>query len=308
MSEFSRSGESSSTLKVIEKEPLTPEKHDRKLGFLRFVPVTVMERIMRKKLAGLRQGAPPGAIPLKREVKTSDYNIQGYNGEIAVRLFMPENTAKRAVTVFFHGGAFIGGRMDCTDHYCAAYADKTGESVLSVEYRLAPEYPFPHGLEDCYAACKWVAENLGTDTGKITVSGESAGGNFAAAIGLMAQERKEFSISRLILIYPYTTFMSPKLSMTKVMHKWYLNGADRANPYISPLEGELRGLPPTLTVICEYDLLAGSGKVFAQKLADNGVDSTCAIFKKTNHGFLDRTDSLKQTEELLDLISKWKNG
>lgn len=303
--------ENMSKLNYIEKMPATPERRDRRLTFVKFIPARIMEKAMNKNLVKLRSGGTQGVNIAGREITITEFNIPGYNGEIKLKFYSPDTKRVRPLTVFFHGGAFIGGAMEGANNYCIYYADLMDEAVLSVEYHLAPEFPFPHGLEDCYLACKWACENASTlnvDTTKFTISGDSAGGNFAAVITLMAKERQDFTIDNVILLYPYVTFESPKLAMTRIMHKWYLAGADRSDFRVSPFNGDLKGFPRTLTVICEYDMLAKSGKNFAEKLAENGVDSTCLMIKKTRHAFIDKIGNLKQTEELLEFIKNWRRN
>lgn len=297
-----------SKLEYIEIEPSTPEKSDNGLKFSRFVPRFIAEKAMRRSLAGLR--LPLRSVsPDDAGVTETKHIVDGYGGKIEARLYMPQTDKPCPLTVHFHGGAFIGGNPGRVSDFCKAYAARMNEAVLAPSYSLAPEYPFPRGPEDCYRACVWACENareLGLNTEKLTLSGDSAGGNFAAALTLMAADRGGFKACGLILYYPYVSFANPRLPMTKVMHKWYLNGADPLNPYVSPLETDLSGFPPTLTAVCEYDLLTENGKAFAEKLSASGIDSTLVLFKRTRHAFIDNSDTLKQSGELLDVIEKWK--
>ena len=145
--------------------------------------------------------------PMRIFHKTIDYKIYNGTHEIPVRIYLPgeEIEHKYPVLLFFHGGGWVTESIDNYERICARMASATNHIVVSVEYRLAPEYPFPTGLEDCYAAAKAVYTNkfiLNVHPDDITIIGDSAGGNLAAAVSLLAKERGEFMPRQQILIYP----------------------------------------------------------------------------------------------------------
>ena len=241
-----------------------------------------------------------------------------YNGdhEVPVRLYFPTEEAMEAgiaegttfpVLLFFHGGGWVTESVENYDRVCSRMAQATAHIVVSVEYRLAPEHKFPIPLEDCYAAAKALYTNqliLHTDPKKITIIGDSAGGNLTAAVCLMARDRGEFTPRRQILIYPAVgncyTEESPYRSvhengsdylLTAVKMEDYLNlyqrtEEDRKNPYFSPLqEKDLKDLPETLILTAEYDPLRDEGEVYGRKLEAAGNRVEVQRIRGAFHGF-----------------------
>ena len=197
-----------------------------------------------------------------------------------------------AENLFFHGGGWVTESVENYQRVCARMAQSTGQIVASVEYRLAPEYRFPVGLMDCYAAAKAFYTNrflLNTDPDRITIMGDSAGGNLAAAVCMMARDRGEFYPKKQILIYPalnncYTEespFESVKTNgtgylLTAEKMEDYLKlyescPEDRKNPYFAPiLEKDLRNMPDTLILTAEFDPLRDEGEAFGERLKAAG--------------------------------------
>ena len=241
-----------------------------------------------------------------------------YNGdhEVPIRLYFPteesmkEENAKKhpaPVMLFFHGGGWVTESVENYDRVCARMAQSTGHIVVSVEYRLAPEYRFPTALLDCYAAARALYTGLlplSVSADQITVTGDSAGGNLAAAVALMARDRGEFTIKRQILIYPALnncyTEESPYPSvqengsgylLTAVKMEDYLNlyqssPADRQNPYFAPLlEQDLRNMPRTLVLTAEFDPLRDEGEAYARRLEEAGNDVELHRIPEALHGF-----------------------
>ncbi|GAJ18958.1 unnamed protein product, partial [marine sediment metagenome] len=183
---------------------------------------------------------------------------------------------------------------------------------------LAPEHPFPEGLEDCYAAIKWAVankEDLKIDPNQISVGGDSAGGNFAAVLSLMAKDRKEFSISKQILIYPATNLVDLMISddvsdfpfppgmikVMEVMNSLYFKGkVDKRNPYISPaFAKDLSNLPPALIAVGDKDFLYKSSLKYAKKLDEAGNIVKFILYKNANHAFIDDTGNSDQADDLV---------
>ena len=223
---------------------------------------------------------------------------------------MKDESAKKhpvPVMLFFHGGGWVTESVENYDRVCARMAQSTGHIVVSVEYRLAPEYRFPTALLDCYAAARALYTGLlplSVSADQITVTGDSAGGNLAAAVALMARDRGEFTIKRQILIYPALnncyTEESPYPSvqengsgylLTAVKMEDYLNlyqssPADRQNPYFAPLlEQDLRNMPRTLVLTAEFDPLRDEGEAYARRLEEAGNDVELHRIPEALHGF-----------------------
>lgn len=223
-----------------------------------------------------------------------DFEIAGPNGPIPVRSYLPRSyvsggPVQAPVALHFHGGGFVTGSIDLYDANARDIAAKANCAVLAVGYRLAPEHPFPAGLNDCYAATEWVANEghtIGLDGSRIAVGGSSAGAALALSVCLMAKDRNGPSIAFQFLIYPSggpnldTPSMRDNATgywFTKVTHDWawkhYLKSPqDATNPYVAPLLApSLEGLPPALVITAEYDPLRDGGELVAAKLAQAGV-------------------------------------
>lgn len=196
--------------------------------------------------------------------------------------------------------------------------------VVSVDYHLSPEYRFPVPTEDCYAALKWCTMHekaLNISIQEIIVAGDSAGGNIAAAVALMARDRGEIKIDKQILIYPVTNVKTLNsksylqqgkayAGMRKligVYRKWYVGKTKMyEHPYISPLMAEdLKYLPTTLIVVSEIDGLREDGLKYAQELEKNGNDVRCILYRNTEHGFVDWVGRLPQADDLLEETSQF---
>ena len=173
-----------------------------------------------------------------------DHKVQLGDHEIPVRLFMPKNQGAHPIMIFFHGGGFVTGNIDSYSKVCKRMANITGHIVLSVDYRLAPEHPFPAGLEDCYAVVKDVVElnkKFNKPLKSITLIGDSAGGNLAAAVSLLARDRGDFKVDRQILLYPATnTDHSDKAPYASIKE----NGEDQPTTFVVSVAGPLRPRPP----------------------------------------------------------------
>lgn len=239
--------------------------------------------------------------PMRIFYKTLDAGV--YNGEynVPIRLYFPAEESMKAgmeegnrlpVLLFFHGGGWVTESIDNYDRVCARMSQATGQVVASVQYRLAPEHRFPTGLMDCYAAAKALYTNrflLNTDPEKITVMGDSAGGNLAASVCLMAKARGEFMPKKQVLIYPalyncYTEkspypsvkengegYLLTAEKMEDYLKLYQREEEDRTNPYFAPLLAEdLSGMPKTLILTAEYDPLRDEGEDYGRRLLEAG--------------------------------------
>jgi acetyl esterase len=208
------------------------------------------------------------------------------------------------VVVNFHGGGWVLGTLDMDDLRCHHLAMTAGCAVVSIDYCLAPEHPFPEPLEECYAATAWVADNaekLGFDRDRLAVSGGSAGGNLAAAVALVARDRCGPAIRFQLLNYPAvdTDITRPSYrengedyGLTTASMAWFFDQylpipGTRFDPYAMPIhEQDLAGLPPGLIVTAEYDVLRDEGEAYAMKLRAAGNDVSFIRYDGVPHGFL----------------------
>ncbi len=229
--------------------------------------------------------------------------VPGPAGEIPVRIYAPVGTAPFPVLVYFHGGGWVIGNLDTHDGICRSLANRVGCLVVSVDYRLAPEHRFPAAPEDCYAATRWLAEHagsLGGDKGRIAVGGDSAGGNLAAVVALMARDRGGPKLAFQLLVYPATDTdfetrsyreNSEGYFLTRADMVWFWNhyaprDEDRRNPYAAPLRAaSLRGLPPALVITAEFDPLCDDGNAYAARLREDGVPVRLSQQDGLIHGF-----------------------
>jgi acetyl esterase len=241
-----------------------------------------------------------GAEPV-HEVR--DVKIAGPAGEIPIRIYAPAIPKPAPALVYFHGGGWVLGDLESHDPVCRSLANQAQCVVASVDYRLAPEAKFPAAVEDSYAATEWVASNageLGIDSGRIAVGGDSAGGNLAAVITHMARDRKGPALIYQVLIYPATDMRmtAPSIEenaagplLTKASIIWfidhYLPGEeDKTDPMASPsLVSDLRGLPAAFVLTAECDPLRDEGEAYGRSLDQAGVPVEVKRYAGMPHGF-----------------------
>lgn len=248
----------------------------------------------------------------KKVIKPPYYKIwnhkitrDGY--DIAVRIFSPPNDLPHPVLLFFHGGGWVTGNIESYDSVCANMAVITDRVVVSVDYRLAPEYPFPTALEDCYCVAKEIFLDdtlLKTKADEITIIGDSAGGNLAAALSLMARDRGEFLPKQQILIYPATfnnhsetspfssvrengtDYILTSKTVSDYMEMYCPNKKNWRNPYFAPLlEKDFSKQPRTLIITAQYCPLRDEGEAYGRKLQEAGNDVTIERIPNALHGY-----------------------
>jgi acetyl esterase len=230
--------------------------------------------------------------------------IPGPAGQILIRIYGPDSSKALPAVIYYHGGGWVTGSLDTGEIICRALAGKTGYRVISVAYRLAPEHPFPAALEDAYAALKWVyehAKEIKVNPTRIAVCGESSGGNLAAAVCLMARDRKGPSIKFQALLYPVLDanfetvsyneyaqgYILEKENMMWFWDQYVSNIKERNNPYVAPLrETNFYGLPPALVITAECDPLCSEAEAYASKLRDSKIPVLYQKFAGMVHGFL----------------------
>ena len=264
---------------------------------------------------------------------TEDRTIPGPDGnEIAVRIYRPGDGAATAdasgtlgCLVYSHGGGWVVGSIETHDRTCRALTMLAGVVTVSVDYRLAPEHPFPAPADDCCAATQWVIDNassLGVDPARVAIGGDSAGGNLAAAVALMCRDgaaRGEpcGQPALQVLIYPVTDFDRDTHSMianaegyllTRDTMAWfddlYCPPSERSNPYAAPLAvDDPSGAAPALVIVAGHDPLRDEGVEYAQKLADAGVPTTLIEYPGQFHGFFGMTRFLDQAHEAQELTA-----
>lgn len=234
--------------------------------------------------------------------KVEDRTIDGPEGPIGIRIYTPEGPGPFPLHVHYHGGGWVIGDLDTHDRDCRTLAREAGCIVVAVDYRLAPEHPFPAAPEDCYAATCWAAdhaESLGARSGAITVGGDSAGGNLAAVVCLMAKARGSPHIALQLLIYPVTDhdFTLPSYTengegylLTLETMQWFwdlycpLEQRDdwRACPSKA---ASLEGLPEAVIMTAQYDPLRDEGHAYGDALKAAGVPVTVKCFDGMIHSF-----------------------
>jgi acetyl esterase len=246
------------------------------------------------------------AMPAPRQevAQVADRKIDGPGGPIPVRIYTPAVPAPRGALVYYHGSGFVIFDLDSHDAECRALCNRAGATVVSVDYRLAPEHKFPAAVEDAWAALEWTAAHaseLGVDAARIAVGGDSAGGNLAAVVAQLARERGAPQLRLQLLIYPVIDLRMGHPSMdenaegfglTKAQMAWFIahyvrSEADKLDPRGSPLLARsLAGVAPALVITAGYDPLRDEGEAYAQRLIAAGVRTTLTRYPGMIHGAL----------------------
>lgn len=256
-----------------------------------------------------------------------DRMIPGPAGDIPIRIYVPPGRRPLPVLVFFHGGGWVHGSIEGSDLRCRLLSEWSGCAIVSVDYQLAPEHAFPAAADDCYAATVWASVNaasFGGDPTRLGVGGDSAGGNLAAAVTLMARDRGGPPLAFQYLAYPITDHNfdtssyqenSAGYGLSRDMMMWYWdqyvpNPADRTNPLVSPLRApNLRGLPPAFIITAEYDPLRDEGEAYARRLQEAGVPVEHKRYPGVVHGFIGMAAELDAGKDALkDLAWALRKG
>ena len=240
----------------------------------------------------------PEAVASVKQVE-----ISGPNGKIPLHIYTPKGKGPFPVIVYYHGGGFVIADTKVYDASIRGLTNKVGAVVVSVDYHHAPELKFPTQPNEAYAAYSWVnahAFEINGDPNRVAVAGESAGGNLATVVSLMARDKKERLPVHQLLVYPvvdndmknesYTTNANAK-PLDKATMQWFFkhyvkNPSDANNPYALPNKAKsLKGLPPTTLITAEIDPLYSEGKKFAERLKKDGVSVSYKHYTGVTHEF-----------------------
>ncbi len=249
--------------------------------------------------------------------KIENMSFPGPGGDIKLRVYTPVAGGSTALPclVYFHGGGWVIGDLDSHDALCRTLANESGARVVAVDYRLAPEHKFPAAADDCYAATKWVEENaskLGIDANRIAVAGDSAGGNLAAVVCLMAKKGGPQLVYQL-LIYPVTQFKAETGSMNAFAQGYFLEkqamtwffdqyapGSDPNDWRVSPLAApDVSGVPKAYVVTAGFDPLRDEGKAYADKLNRAGIAAVYVDYPGMVHGFFSMSGVVPTAREAI---------
>jgi acetyl esterase len=251
----------------------------------------------------------------------TEWSCRGPACEVPVRVYVPTaEPGPRPVLVYFHGGGWVIGDLETHDGTVRALAAASGVTIVSVDYRLAPEHPFPAAIDDCMAAVRWVATpstaaELEIDPTRMAVGGDSAGGNLAAVVAqLLCDDGPQLRFQ--LLVYPATDMHFSHSSidenaegyfLTKADMAWfrshYCAGEDWTDPRVSPLlatDEAVRRVAPALVITAEYDPLRDEGEAYAAKLAAAGVDTKVSRYDSVIHGFFSMGDLVPEGKAAID--------
>ena len=237
-----------------------------------------------------------------------DRMIVGPPGDIPVRVYSPSDAPELPLVVWFHGGGWVTGNLDTHDQVCRLLCDDVGAIVMSVDYRLAPEAKFPSAVDDCIASYEWAlahASELGADGHRIAIAGDSAGGNLAAVVALLARERGLQQPNLQLLVYPVTDYELESASMIEnatgyflelESMRWFYNhyartDDDFADWRFSPMRADaVTNLAPAVVITAEFDPLRDQGEAYGTRLREAGVP--CEIVRADGliHGFFGMHD------------------
>lgn len=268
-----------------------------------------------------RQIFASGDLP-PADVMIEDRTIYALCGAVPLRIYTPRRrNGARGVVLYCHGGGFVLGNLDIYDSTCRTICADSGCIVVAVDYRLAPEHPFPAAVEDCQAALTWLAEHaaeIGGDARRLAVCGDSAGGNLAAVLALMARDAG-IALRYQVLVYPvtsaapgdlpsHTEFGEGYVLSRKAMQAFtrhYYGAAARAPDWRgAPLLAEdLSGLAPALVMVGSYDVLRDDGEAYANALIEAGVPTALVEYRGLSHGFLNMAAFLTAGRIALDQVS-----
>lgn len=303
--------------------PLDPQAED----FLRKFNEMDIPALENLSLEQIRTLPTPIAGDVEDVAKVEDRVVVGVDGnEIPIRIYWPEGWSDLSEPlpgfVLIHGGGWVMGTLDLYDSLGRSIANAGNCVVASVDYRLAPEHRFPAAAEDSHSATAFVcanAESLGIDPARVIVGGDSAGGNLAVVVCLIARDRQSCNLAGQVLVYPIADcdFETPSYVdnsdgyfLTRASMQWfwdqYASNEERKHPYASPLKADsLENLPPAWVMTAHFDPLRDEGEKLAERLAADGVATHLERFEGQIHGFLRRTDLYDEASRAIGLIGQF---
>jgi acetyl esterase len=290
--------------------PLKPQVEAYLASIARLAPVWSLP--VEEARANYIAATPLNIGPLDDVASIEDRRLPGPDGEVPIRIYTP-NAEPLGSFVFFHGGGWVVGNLETHDVMCRAFAARTPCRVVAVDYRLAPEHPYPAALVDAWAAAAW---SLHTATGPVAVGGDSAGGTLAAVVALRARDRG-FPLALQVLMYPVTDAAMDTSSyeefadgyrLTRRSMAWYWGhyrgDADPADPELSPLRApDLAGVAPAFVTTAEFDPLRDEGEAYAERLREAGVRVTVKRYDGLIHGFYTLGGHIDETAAAYDDIA-----
>jgi len=260
--------------------------------------------------------------PLEPALRIEDRTIPGERGGTSIRIYWPQGEGPYGALINLHGGGWVTGSIEGDHRRAHALAHRAGVVVITVDYALAPERPFPEPLDDCYAALEWTALNaaaLDVDPARIGLIGSSSGANLALGVGLMALDRQGANIALNVLAYPA---LDPRLAgssydenaeffINRTVMQWFWDQytpdpADRDRRYVDILRADLAGMAPTLIANAQYDPMRGDGEALEQALRAAGVDTEVRLYPLI-HGFMvgrtaDHPDSQRALTDICSFV------
>ncbi|MGZ4202122.1 MAG: alpha/beta hydrolase, partial [Thermoleophilaceae bacterium] len=257
-------------------------------------------------------------LPPAEVEQVEELALPGPAGPVGARLYRPSPDAPGTI-VYLHGGGWVLGGLDEFDRLARALSAASDCDLVSVDYRLAPEHPFPAALEDADAALRGVAERLAGDR-PLVVMGDSAGGTLAAVVAARARDRGEPEVALQVLVYPVTDAGMDTPSyhehedffpLGRADMEWFWDhyapaGVDRGDPELSPLRREdLSGLPPALVLVAGHDPNRDEAIAYAERLGDAGVEATLVRYDDVMHGFLSLTGVISRADEAIAGLGRY---
>jgi acetyl esterase len=262
--------------------------------------------------------------PAQDVAESRDTTCSGPHGDVPLRLYRPAGSDAAEVLpalVYYHGGGWLLGDLNSHDVACRRFANAARCRVVSVDYRMAPEHKFPAAVDDCAAATRWAIEQaaeLGIDPARVAVGGDSAGGNLAAVMALMARDGALPPVAYQLLIYPATDMMMTSVSsrtvtsgvpLTSATMKWFIDhymrdAADARDWRASPLRAaDLSGTAQALVLTCAYDPLCDEGRAYAARLERDGVRVVHLHYSDQVHGFMSMGRIIRAADQAIDMMA-----
>lgn len=249
--------------------------------------------------------APELAGPAEEVASVEDRTLDTPEGSVRVRIYHPAGAGPGPypALLWYHGGGWVTGSLETHDAACRAVCNRAGCAVIAVDYRMAPEHPFPAAVADSWIALQWAAEHgteVGVDKSRLAVGGDSAGGNLAAVMSLRAAERGHPRLSAQVLIYPVTDSDLHSASyesngaghgLTRDTMRWFFeqyapDPRSHLDPDLAPMKAlTLQGVAPALVVTCEFDPLLSEGEAYARRLEEAGIETTYREEAGMIHGY-----------------------